>query len=74
MTFISPQRGSQAHAVVESRLSSPRPIGLPPARERRGEMFFLFFLSLFCPRPKLAPIVQRTDERRFRAKTGKRRA
>jgi hypothetical protein len=71
MTFISPHRGSQAPAVLESRLPPPRPIGLTPARGRRGEMFF-FFLSLFAARPpELAPIVQSAEQRGPRAKIGR---
>jgi hypothetical protein len=58
MTFISPHRRSPVPAVVESRPPAlSRPVGLPPARERRGEMF-LFFLGLVSPRPpKLVPVV-----------------
>ncbi len=41
MTFISLQRGSLV-PVVESRPPAPRLDGVPPARERRGEMFFFF--------------------------------
>ncbi len=58
MTFISPHRSSPVPAVVESRPPTPsRPVGLPPARERRGEML-LFLLGLVNPRPpKLVPVV-----------------
>jgi hypothetical protein len=64
MTFISPQRGSLA-PVVEPRPPVPQLVGTPPARDRRGEMF-LFVLSLFAPRAlRLAPIVQRTAQRRL---------
>jgi hypothetical protein len=67
MTFISPQRGSLA-PVVEPRPPIPQLVGTPPARDRRGEMFF-FLLSLFAPRrPQLAPIVQRAAQRRLPTK------
>jgi hypothetical protein len=45
MTFISPHRGSQVSAVVVSRSLAPQLVGLPSARERRGEMSFSFSAS-----------------------------
>jgi hypothetical protein len=69
MTFISPHRSSLA-PVVESRPPAPQLVGVPPARERRGEMFFFF--GVFDSRPpELAPIAQRAAQRRLPAKIGK---